>query len=159
MKQLVGSKVGEQEIDPAVVVDVRGRDAETVLIRVDAALLGHVREMIAVVSQDVAARRRRIISRREAPTDEEIQTAITVEVSDPYRALAAQHGRQRTPVLHEPPATLIDVQAVLEQGRFGTESVSATRHVEVQAPIAIRVEEYRGPIFVRLVRLPRLPQR
>ena len=45
VEQLVRSKVGEQEVDPAIVVDVRGRDAETVLSRVDAALGRHIREV------------------------------------------------------------------------------------------------------------------
>ena len=104
VEQLVRAEVGQQQIDAAVVVDVAGRDAEAVLTRIDAALVGHVREVerpravrthLQVVAKQTSAKRQRSRRRRHqrvgqrfarpehlALHDEHVEIAVVVEVEE-----------------------------------------------------------------------------
>ena len=71
--------------------------------------------MTAVVAQDVAPRRIRILEGRQPPTDEKIRAAIAVEIADANRCRAGEHCGQSTDVAHELPTALVDVETVLKR--------------------------------------------
>src|ERR1700736_1284854 len=140
------------EVDPGRVGDHAAR-----VNQLRSAFLRDVGKVIAIVAQQIAPSRIRPTARRDATPDEEIRSAIAIEIPNPHDGLGGKHCRQRTSITHELAAPLIDVEAILEQRGCRRQRIPSARHIQVWQPIAVRVEEDGTPVLILLVSLPGLP--
>ena len=151
----------QAQVTGPVEVDPRGvGDHPAGVCQLGRHVLGHVREVIAVIPEDVTPGGGRICPRAHPPADEQVWPSIAIEVASANDRGAGQHrGKCARRCPYKPATTLVEVEAILQQRRPRRELIATARHVQVRQSISVRVEEECAPVLIGLVGFPRLALR
>ena len=105
-------------------------------------LVGHVGELsLAVVPQQVAARRGAVLSRDDARADEQVDVAVAVEIAGHHARSVVEERGQRARCLAERAVAVVEVQPVEQRVVLARELVAGAHDVEIEIAIAVGVEE------------------
>ena len=147
---------GDDQVELAIVVIIhpRGRGHHSGLGQRRRPLEGHVaKSPCAVILQQVASGDEAVLARHDPAAHEEIEVAVSVEVTRHHAGAVLEKYWEATLGPVELAVPVVDVESVPQWLVISPELVPAAHDVEVLIPVAGGVEEDRVDVFVQAVGL------